>query len=35
VTDRPDVPDSAVVLALSRVEFGIDAVLDALRTQDP
>jgi hypothetical protein len=35
VTDRPDVPDSAVVLALSRVEFGIDSVLDALRTQDP
>jgi len=35
VTDRPDVPDSAVVLALSRVEFGLDAVLDALRTQDP
>lgn len=35
MTDRPDVPDSAVVLALSRVEFGIDSVLDALRTQDP
>jgi hypothetical protein len=35
VTERPDVPDSAVVLALSRVEFGIDSVLDALRTQDP
>ncbi|MDX6238926.1 MAG: hypothetical protein QOG10_3741 [Kribbellaceae bacterium] len=35
VTDRPDVPDSAVVLALSRVEFGLDPVLDALRTQDP
>ncbi|GAA2791633.1 hypothetical protein [Kribbella solani] len=35
MTDRPDVPDSAVVLALSRVEFGIDTVLDALRTQDP
>jgi hypothetical protein len=35
VTDRRDVPDSAVVLALSRVEFGLDAVLDALRTQDP
>jgi hypothetical protein len=35
VADRPDVPDSAVVLALSRVEFGIDSVLDALRTQDP
>jgi hypothetical protein len=35
VTDRPDVPDSAVVLALSRVEFGIDSVLDALRTPDP
>ena len=35
VTDRPDVPDSAVVLALSKVEFGIDAVLDSLRTQDP
>lgn len=35
VSDRPDVPDSAVILALSRVEFGIDAVLDALRTQDP
>lgn len=30
-----DIPDSAVVLALSRVEFGIDTVLDALRTQDP
>ena len=30
-----DVPDSAVILALSRVEFGIDSVLDALRTQDP
>src|SRR6266480_4023741 len=29
VTDRPDVPDSAVVLALSRVEFGVDSVLDA------
>ncbi|MGW7679871.1 hypothetical protein ACWGID_03975 [Kribbella sp. NPDC054772] len=28
-------PDSAVILALSRVEFGIDTVLDALRTQDP
>jgi hypothetical protein len=35
VADRPDVPDSAVVLALSRVEFGIDSVLDALRTHDP
>jgi hypothetical protein len=35
VPDRPDVPDSAVILALSRVEFGIDLVLDALRTQDP
>ncbi|MEU4601594.1 hypothetical protein AB0F43_01320 [Kribbella sp. NPDC023972] len=35
MADRPDVPDSAVVLALSRVEFGIDSVLDALRTQDP
>ncbi len=35
MTDRPDIPDSAVVLALSRVEFGIDSVLDALRTQDP
>ncbi|MGW6278064.1 hypothetical protein [Kribbella sp. NPDC055071] len=35
MTERPDVPDSAVVLALSRVEFGLDAVLDALRTQDP
>ena len=35
MTDRPDVPDSAVVLALSKVEFGIDAVLDSLRTQDP
>jgi hypothetical protein len=35
VTDRPDVPDAAVVLALSRVEFGIDSVLDALRTPDP
>jgi hypothetical protein len=35
VTDRPDVPDSAVVLALSRVEFGVDSVLDALRTQGP
>jgi hypothetical protein len=35
VTNRPDVPDSAVILALSRVEFGIDAVLDSLRTQDP
>jgi hypothetical protein len=35
VADRPDVPDSAVILALSRVEFGIDSVLDALRTQDP
>ena len=35
MTDRPDVPDSAVVLALSRVEFGIDSVLDALRTEDP
>jgi hypothetical protein len=35
VTDRPDIPDSAVVLALSRVEFGIDSVLDTLRTQDP
>ncbi|MFF0340780.1 hypothetical protein [Kribbella sp. NPDC004875] len=35
MTDRPDVPDSAVILALSRVEFGIDTVLDALRTQDP
>ncbi|WP_432949785.1 hypothetical protein ACQPXM_17380 [Kribbella sp. CA-253562] len=35
MTDRPDVPDSAVILALSRVEFGIDSVLDALRTQDP
>ncbi|MGC4942798.1 hypothetical protein [Kribbella sp. DT2] len=35
MTDRPDVPDSAVVLALSRVEFGLDSVLDALRTQDP
>jgi hypothetical protein len=35
VADRPDVPDAAVVLALSRVEFGVDSVLDALRTQDP
>ncbi|TWD83605.1 hypothetical protein FB561_4771 [Kribbella amoyensis] len=35
MTDRPDIPDSAVVLALSRAEFGIDSVLDALRTQDP
>lgn len=35
MTDRPDVPDSAVILALSRVEFGIDTVLDALRTPDP
>lgn len=35
MTDRPDVPDAAVVLALSRVEFGIDSVLDALRTPDP
>jgi hypothetical protein len=35
VTDRPDVPDSAVVLALSRVEFGVDSVLDALRTEGP
>ncbi|GAB2585817.1 hypothetical protein [Kribbella endophytica] len=35
MNDRPDIPDSAVVLALSRVEFGIDSVLDALRTQDP
>lgn len=35
MTDRPDIPDSAVVLALSRVEFGIDSVLDALRTEDP
>jgi hypothetical protein len=35
VTDRPDIPDSALVLALSRVEFGIDTVLDSLRTQDP
>lgn len=35
VADRPDIPDSAVILALSRVEFGIDSVLDALRTQDP
>jgi hypothetical protein len=35
VADRPDVPDSAVILALSRVEFGVDSVLDALRTQDP
>jgi hypothetical protein len=35
VADRPDVPDSAVILTLSRVEFGIDSVLDALRTPDP
>ncbi|MEV4265583.1 hypothetical protein [Kribbella sp. NPDC049584] len=35
MSDRPDVPDSAVILALSRVEFGIDTVLDALRTPDP
>ncbi|MFC0625115.1 hypothetical protein [Kribbella deserti] len=35
MTDRPDIPDSAVVLALSKVEFGLDAVLDSLRTQDP
>jgi hypothetical protein len=35
VVDRPDIPDSAVVLALSKVEFGIDSVLDALRTPDP
>lgn len=35
MTDRPDIPDSAVILALSRVEFGIDSVLDALRSQDP
>lgn len=35
MADRPDVPDAAVVLALSRVEFGVDSVLDALRTQDP
>jgi hypothetical protein len=35
VANRPDVPDSAVVLAISRVEFGIDFVLDALRSQDP
>lgn len=30
-----DLPDSAVVLALSRVELSIDHVLDALRTPDP
>lgn len=35
MADRPDVPDSAVILTLSRVEFGIDSVLDALRTPDP
>lgn len=35
MADRPDVPDSAVILTLSRVEFGVDAVLDALRTPDP
>jgi len=35
VTDRPDVPDSAVILTLSRVEFGLDSVLDSLRTPDP
>ncbi|MFC5265368.1 hypothetical protein ACFPJ1_24925 [Kribbella qitaiheensis] len=35
MTDRPDVPDSAVILTLSRVEFGIDSVLDSLRTPDP
>ncbi|WP_350276923.1 hypothetical protein [Kribbella sp. HUAS MG21] len=35
MTDRPDVPDSALVLAISRVELGIDYVLDALRSQDP
>ncbi len=31
----PDLPDSAVVYALSRVELGVDVVLDALRTPDP
>lgn len=30
-----DLPDSAVVLALSRVELSVDTVLDALRTPDP
>lgn len=30
-----DLPDSAVVFALSRVELGVDVVLDALRTPDP
>ena len=35
MTDRPDVPDSAVILTLSRVEFGLDSVLDSLRTPDP
>lgn len=35
VSDRPDIPDSAVILALSKVEFGLDAVLDSLRGQDP
>ncbi|TCO23425.1 hypothetical protein EV652_109251 [Kribbella steppae] len=35
MADRQDIPDSAVILALSRVEFGIDSVLDALRSQDP
>ncbi len=31
----PDLPDSAVILALSRAELGVDKVLDALRTPDP
>ena len=31
----PDLPDSAVILALSRAELGVDKVLDTLRTPDP
>lgn len=35
VSDRPSVPDSAVVFALSKVELGLDEVLEALRSPDP
>jgi hypothetical protein len=35
VSDRPSVPDSAVVFALSKVELGLDELLEALRSPDP
>lgn len=35
VSDRPAVPDSAIIFALSKVELRLDEMLEALRSPDP